>query len=150
LFIRNYEFFSGYILLTIEINILEVKKVINVDDSPLVNRLLFFAAETEEKYTMVAQTRPGMPEAWGVVQILSGDAEARLLAEYEEKARRDEVDRQKFAHQEGLQKGRLEGRLEEKFDTARNALRKKIDHKMIADLTGLSLEEIKQLASDLT
>jgi predicted transposase/invertase (TIGR01784 family) len=47
--------------------------------------------------------------------------------------------------QEGLQKGRQEGL----YITARNALRKQMSHDDVADLTGLSLEEIQRLASDL-
>ncbi|MDR1242881.1 MAG: hypothetical protein LBM00_08915, partial [Deltaproteobacteria bacterium] len=124
------------------------------------NWLRFFAAETAEEYAMIAQTRPAIAEAWGVVQYLSGDEEARRLAEYEEMSRRDQADRQKGAYKQGLQEGRQEGlqegrqeglqegRQEEKLEVARNALRKKMDHNMIADLTGLSLEEVKRLASD--
>ncbi|MDR1488995.1 MAG: Rpn family recombination-promoting nuclease/putative transposase [Desulfovibrio sp.] len=128
-----------------EIHVLEVQKAKDAEDSPLVNWLRFFAAETAEEFTMVAQTRPAVAEAWGVVQYLSGDEEARRLAEYEEMARRDEADRQKGAYKQGLQ----EGRQEEKLEVARNALRNNIEHSMIADLTGLSLEEVKRLAADL-
>jgi predicted transposase/invertase (TIGR01784 family) len=125
-----------------EIHILEVQKAKNADASPLANWLRFFAAETAEEFIMIAQTRPAIAEAWGVVQYLSGDEETRRLAEYEEMARRDEADRQKGAYKQGRQ--------EEKLEVARNALRKNMDHSMIADLTGLSLEEVKRLASDLT
>jgi predicted transposase/invertase (TIGR01784 family) len=133
-----------------EIHILEVQKAKTADESPLANWLRFFAAETAEEFTMIAQTRPAIAEAWGVVQYLSGDEEARRLAEYEEMARRDEADRQKGAYKQGLQEGLQEGRQEEKLEVARNALRKNMDHSMIADLTGLSLEEVKRLAFDLT
>ena len=61
---------------------------------------------------MAAQTRPAIAEAWGVVQYLSGDEEARRLAEYEEMARRDEADRQKGAYKQGREEGRQEGREE--------------------------------------
>ena len=51
---------------------------------------------------MAAQTRPAIAETWGALQYLSADEEARRLAEYEEKARRDEADRQKGAGRNGL------------------------------------------------
>jgi predicted transposase/invertase (TIGR01784 family) len=51
--------------------------------------------------------------------------------------------------QEGRQEGLQEGRQEGLYITARNALRKKMPHDDVADLTGLSLEEIQRLASDL-
>ena len=119
-----------------EIHVLEVQKVQKRDDSPLANWLQFFAAETEEDYEMAAQTRPAIAEAWGVIQHLSADQEARLKAEYEEKARRDEADRMKGAYREGLQEGLI--------SVIRNAVRKGMGHADIADLTGLSLEQAKQ------
>jgi predicted transposase YdaD len=46
--------------------------------------------------------------------------------------------------------GRQEGRLEGIYSVAQNALRKKVPHEAIVELTGLSLEEIQRLAADLT
>jgi predicted transposase/invertase (TIGR01784 family) len=129
-----------------EIHILEVQKAKDADESPLANWLRFFAAETAEEFIMISQTRPAIAEAWGVVQYLSGDEEARRLAEYEEMARRDEADRQKGAYKQGRQ----EGRQEEKLEVARKLLRKKMPHDDISDATGLSLDEINRLAADLS
>jgi hypothetical protein len=61
---------------------------------------------------MVAQTRPAIAEAWGVVQYLNGDEKARRLAEYEEMARRDEADRQKGAYKQGFEEGLQEVMIE--------------------------------------
>ena len=133
---------------SLEIHVLEVHKARGADDSPLANWLRFFAAETAEEFTMAAQTRSAIAEAWGVVQYLSADEAARRLAEYEEMARRDEADRQKGAYSKGLQEGRYEGRQEEKLEVARNALRRNMSPADIADLTGLSIEEVKRLAAD--
>jgi predicted transposase/invertase (TIGR01784 family) len=126
-----------------EINILEVKKARGAQDSPspLTNWLRFFAAETAEEFMSVAQTNPAIAEAWQVIQYLSADEEARMLAEYEEKARRDEADRQKGAYSKGLQEGRQEGRLE----VAKNLLQEKLPAETVVRLTGLSLEEVKSL-----
>jgi predicted transposase/invertase (TIGR01784 family) len=124
----------------------------------LENWLRFFAAKTEEEYTMAAQTRPATVKAWGTVQYLSGDEEARRLAEYKEMARRDEVDRYEYAlkvaweegWKEGWKEGIRKGREELQFKVARRALRENMDHSKIAFITDLSLEEIKQLAAGLT
>jgi hypothetical protein len=51
--------------------------------------------------------------------------------------------------QEGREEGLQEGRQEMLYITVRNALRKQMSHDDIADLTGLSLEEIQRIASDL-
>ena len=141
-----------------EIHVLEVQKVQRADDSPLANWLRFFAAETSEEFEMTAQTNPAIAEAWGVIKYLSADEETRRLADYEEMARRDEADRQKGAYsqglQEGLQEGRQEGLQEGRqkgiYEVARNALLKKMPHADIADLTGLSIDEVEKLAADIS
>ena len=145
---------------SLEINILEVQKAKGADNSPLANWLRFFAAQTSEEFEMTAQTNPAIAEAWGVVQYLSADEEARRLAEYEEKARRDEADRQKGAYskgrqdglEKGLQKGRKEGlhegRQKEKLEVARNLLQEKMPADVVAKATGLSLEEVKRLSAE--
>jgi predicted transposase/invertase (TIGR01784 family) len=119
-----------------------VQKAKNADESPLANWLRFFAAETAEEFTMIAQTRPAIAEAWGVVQYLSGDEEARRLAEYEEMSRRDDADRQKGAYKQGRQAGIIE--------VARNLLQDKIPADAVSRATGLSLDEINRLAADLS
>ena len=91
---------------------------------------------------MVSQTNPAIAQAWGVIQRLSGDAEARRLAEYEGMAHWDYTAK----HEEAFKKGRQEERLE----VARKLLRKKMSFDDIVDATDLSLEEVKQLASSLT
>jgi predicted transposase/invertase (TIGR01784 family) len=126
---------------SLEIHVLEVQKARSADDSPLANWLRFFAAETAEEYEMSAQTRPAIAEAWGVIQYLSADEESRLLAEYEEMARRDEADRQKGAYSKGRQ--------EEKLEVARNLLQEKTPMNTISKVTGLSLDEVKRLAANL-
>ncbi|MDR3175944.1 MAG: Rpn family recombination-promoting nuclease/putative transposase [Desulfovibrio sp.] len=130
---------------SLEINTLEVQKAHGAKDSPLTNWLRFFAAETEEEFTMTTQTNPAIAEAWGVIQYLSADEEARRLAEYEEMARRDEADRQKGAYTKGRQEGRQEGILE----VARKLLQEKVPVDTIAKGTGLSVDEVKLLAADI-
>ena len=128
---------------SLEIHILEVRKAHGAKASPLANWLRFFAAETEEDFIMTAHTSPAIAEAWGVIQYLSADEEARRLAEYEEMARRDEADRQKGAYAKGRQEGLREGVSE----VVRNALRKGMPHADIADLTGLSVDDVQRLAA---
>ena len=76
-----------------------------------------------------------------VIKYLSGDEQTRALAEAREKARMDMDSWLSDARHEGLQEGMV--------TVARNALRRKMSHAEIADLTGLSLDEIKQLVADM-
>ena len=47
---------------------------------------------------------------------------------------------------EGKAEGRIEGRTEEKLEIARNMKKKGLEATLIAETTGLSLEEIEKLA----
>ena len=99
---------------------------------------------------MVSQTNPAIAQAWGVIQRLSGDAEARRLAEYEGMAHWDYTAKHEEAFKNGEMKGRQEGRQEERLEVARKLLRKKMSFDDIVDATDLPLEGVKQLASGLT
>ena len=99
---------------------------------------------------MVANASPAINKATARVLKLSKDERARLLHEYEVKARDYELARLYGAMEEGLEKGRTEGRTEgEKAATlaiVRNSLEMKIPLKDISRLTGRSLDEIKNIA----
>jgi len=86
----------------------------------------------------------------GSIQYLGADEETRRLAEYEEMTRRDEADWMEGARREGLEKGREEGRPEEKLEVARNTLLRKRPRADIVGLTGLSPEDVKKLEADLS
>ena len=131
---------------SIEINVLELPKIDEADGTHLGNWLRFFRAKTEDDFMTIAQTSPAINEAWGVIKVLSGDERARAVAEAREKARMDMDSLLGDARYEGRQ----EGRQEEKLGIASNLLRKKMPYEDIADATGLSLEEIKLLAADLS
>jgi len=130
-----------------EINTLELPKLPRrPDGSPLYNWLSIFTAKTREEFDMAAKTSPEIAQAVGVIMELSEDERTRLLVEEREKYRRDEVARRDYAFQTGEQKGRQEERLE----VAKAALQKNITPEDVASITGLSLEEVKALASGLS
>jgi predicted transposase/invertase (TIGR01784 family) len=128
-----------------EINTLEIPKLNDADGTPLGNWMRFFSAKTEEDFMNVAQTSPAISDAWGVIKILSGDERARALADAREKHLMDMASYMDDARYEGRQEGVQEGVMK----VARNLLLKKMPHADVADATGLSLEEVKNLASGL-
>jgi predicted transposase/invertase (TIGR01784 family) len=130
-------------------SVLDVPKVHELDGTPLSGWMRFFRAREEEDFEMLAQTNPAIAEAWGVIKHLSADESVRMIAEAREKAHRDMVSAEASAHNKGLQKGLQKGRQEERIEVARNALREKLPEETVVKLTGLSLEEVKYLASDL-
>jgi predicted transposase/invertase (TIGR01784 family) len=129
-----------------EINTLELPKLPGEPDgTPLYNWLKMFTAKSKEELTMVAKTSPEIAKAVGVIMELSEDECTRLLAEEHEKYRRDEEARREYAYEEGEKKGRME----ERREVARRLLLKKESLGSVAELTGLSLEEVKTLALEL-
>jgi predicted transposase/invertase (TIGR01784 family) len=134
---------------SMQIDILEIPKVREKDQSRLADWLRFFAAREEEAFTMLAQTNPAMAEAWGVIKRLSADESARMIAESREKALMDFNSAMGSARRKGLQEGEQKGRLEGRLEVARNLLREKLPVEVVAKGTGLSLEEVKQLAAGL-
>ena len=129
---------------SVEINVLELPKLRESDDTPLYNWMRFFRAKTEEDLMSVSRTNPAIKEACDMVIYLSGDERERAIAEAIEKSRRDHEAYLSDARYEGLQEGLEKGKLE----VARNLLREKVSFDTISKTTGLSLEEVKRLAAE--
>jgi len=91
---------------------------------------------------MVANASPAIQKATARVLKLSKDERARLLHEYEVKARDYELARLHSA----MEEGRIEGEKAAALAIVRNALEMKIPLEDISRLTGRSLDEIKNLA----
>ncbi|MDR2893741.1 MAG: Rpn family recombination-promoting nuclease/putative transposase [Deltaproteobacteria bacterium] len=121
-----------------EINVLEIPKLNTADCTQLGNWMRFFSATTEEDFMNAALTSPAINEAWGVIKVLSGDERARALAEAREKHLMDMASYADDARYEGKHEGKLE--------VARNALLENLPIEIIAKLTGLSSDEIQQIA----
>ena len=80
---------------------------------------------------------------------LSDDERARLIAEAQEKARRDEASRVNWAREEGREEGKKEGREEGKREQTKiialNLIKLNWSIDEIADVTGLTIKEIEEL-----
>jgi predicted transposase/invertase (TIGR01784 family) len=130
----------------IEINTLELEKLPkNADDTPLYDWASFIAAESEEELTVLSERNPQIGKAVVKLRELSADERARDLYERREKERRDIASQNKWARQEGRQEGRLEGRLEGMFEVARNLLSVGDSAEKISKVTGLTIDEVKEL-----
>jgi len=136
----------------IEIHTLELPKIPKTTDVDvyLLNWLRFFRADTKEELDMIATASPAIKKATARVLQLSEDERARLIHEYEVKARRDERARLNDAitkgRAEGITEGRAEGRAEGVIAVARNMLKRNRTIAEIAEDTGLSFNEIEKLA----
>ena len=126
----------------LKIHTLELPKIPETPDVYLWNWLRFLRAETMEELDMVATASPAITKATARVLKLSRDERARLLHEYEVKAQRDERARLKYA----IEKGIAEGEKTAAVAFARKMLSRNRPLSEIAEDTGLSLDEIKELA----
>ena len=91
---------------------------------------------------MVANASPAIQKATARVLKLSKDERARLLHEYEVRAWRDEMARLDDAREEGI----AEGEKAKSLAIARNMLKRNRPIEEIVEDTGLSFDEIKNLA----
>ena len=139
-----------------EFHILELPKMRKSDGTPLGNWIGFFNSRTKEQLMSIAQSDPTIREAVGIVKKLSGSERDRALADLMEKTRMDMEAMRDDGREEGIEIG-LERGLEQGLEqgrqkmlvTARNMLQDKIEHAVIARWTGLSSDEIKNLAAEL-
>lgn len=98
-----------------------------------------------------------MEKAINLLEELSRSREERAIAEEREKALRDELSFRKAALEKGLREGRAEGlaegiekglekgMLQEKLNTAKKLLQKGMTLSEVAEITGLSPEEVEGL-----
>ena len=123
----------------LEIYTLELPKLPKeTDGSDLYDWLGFIKASNEEELAMLAERSPQMKAPIEKLIELNQDEEARMLFEAREKERRDMMEREEWA--------REEGELNKAFEIARKMLAKDKPIDEIIDFTGLSYEEIRELS----
>jgi len=151
-----------------EINTLELTKLpTKSDETDLFDWMMLIRAKSEEEYDMLAEKKPVFKKVVAVVKKLSADEEARMEYDKHELWRMDYAATMRNATRKGkargleeglakgLAKGRAEGRAEGKvegkaegkaegkMETARMMKSKGFSIADIADITGLTKEEIE-------
>jgi len=97
---------------------------------------------------MVATASPAIQKATAKVLELSKDERARLIYEYELKARDYKRGRLEYVAAKAKAKGKVEGERAKSLAIARNMLNLKLPIETIILATGLSHNEIEKLRSD--
>ena len=95
---------------------------------------------------MVANASPAINKASARVLKLSKDERARLIHEYEVMAQRDERARTNYAVKTAVTTAVTTAINEKAFEIARNMLKRNMAVNDIADITGLSIDEIEKLS----
>ncbi|MDR0884934.1 MAG: Rpn family recombination-promoting nuclease/putative transposase [Clostridiales Family XIII bacterium] len=129
-----------------ELNYLELKKLPQESDgSELYGWLGLFNAQTEEEMDAIAKDNPIYKKAVMKVIEMSQDEKERRYAEAEEKQRFREVNLYYTGQLEGRTEGRAEGQAETTVALARKMKAKGYAIADIAELSGLSADEIEKL-----
>jgi predicted transposase/invertase (TIGR01784 family) len=133
-----------------EINTLELTKLPKKSDATdLFDWMQLIGAKSEEEYNMLAEKKPIFKKVVAVVKKLSADEETRMEYDIHEKWRMDYASSMNYATRKGMEKGMEKGRAEGKTETitatARKMKTKGFSIADIADITGLTKEEIKNL-----
>jgi predicted transposase/invertase (TIGR01784 family) len=129
----------------IEINIIEIpkiyKKIGEKENEKLIEWLSFLEAPDSKEVLSYMENNENMKKAKEKLNVISGDAKIRRIAELRKKALMDEKDAEYTGYTNGLE----EGKSQTISEMVRKMKEKKTDIKYIMEITGLSEEEIKKI-----
>jgi predicted transposase/invertase (TIGR01784 family) len=129
-----------------EINTLELRKLpASEDGSKLWDWLKLISTEEEEVMEQLAEKNDNIRKTVGVLKEMSNDEIERALADARQKAIWDKAAEQDYEINEARRSGLKEGREEGKVEDARAMRAKGYPISDIAEITGLSPNEIKEL-----
>ena len=110
------------------------------DETDLFDWMMLIRAKNEKDYDMLAEKKPIFKKVVAVVKKLSADEEARMEYDKHEMWRMDYAATMRNAARKGEIKGKIEGKME----TAQRMKSKGFSLADIADITGLTEEEIEK------
>ena len=154
---------SGKKVLTdrLEISIIELPKAKRIYEKDKKNRIgqwmMFLDNPNKEEVIQIMGENEHIRKAIDELEQVSGDEKLRRIAELREKAIRDEQAAMAYAkehgynegYEEGERKGKIAGkiagRIAGRIEIAKKLLKKGMKIEEIEEITGMSIEEIKQL-----
>ncbi|CEK36549.1 transposase and inactivated derivative,conserved hypothetical protein,PD-(D/E)XK nuclease family transposase [[Clostridium] sordellii] len=159
-YLRNEKFHNAYRLKeiitneeltdTMELHFIEIPKLRKLDDSEEISDMLeawvaFIQNPDSEVVEKLEMSKKEIREAKSELVRISGDSKERYMYEKRKESILEKVSLIESAEQKGIEKGKREGAKEEKILIAKNAIDNNLDDNTIQIITGLSLEEIKEL-----
>ena len=150
----------------LEMQILELKKLPEElqSDDEVIRWMRFLAGKNRKELEDMAGTSEYIEEAYRELERMSADERARLEYEARQKAIRDHDAIMSSAWETGMEKGLQEGReqgmkqgmqqglqqgiRQERQDIVFRMLEKGMNPEMIADLTGMNIEEIQKMEEE--
>lgn len=116
----------------------------------MLNEWLIFIENPENEVVEVLEKKVAeIAEAKQILEILSLDKEARIKYEEREKNLRDRYSALDTAEKRGLQQGLQQGAMQGKLEIILNMVKNQLDDETISKLSGLKIEEIKEMKKQL-
>ena len=131
-----------------EIHIIELKKLHFHDKMELSKMeawLWFIKHDKKEAVEMACYTEKQIQEAEEQYKKITSDEKMMAIIEVRERARREMLQDNYDAKQEGIEQGIEHGKAEEKLSIAKKLKQTGMDIKQISEITGLAEEEIEKL-----
>ena len=128
----------------LELDIIELPKIEGKEEvkDELLDWLYFLENPKGERVTKNMEENEELKEAVEKLDSISADERMQRIAELRQKAIMDE----KATYDKGLEDGDVSGRKAEKIEIAKKMLAKNMEVNEIADITGLSEKEIKEIS----
>lgn len=130
--------------------IIELPKIYKLKKEKPNDRLLdwiyFLEDPNSEKVKKIMENNENIKEAKEKLEEISNDEIMQRLADWREAAEHDEASVRNMAFNDGLKEGIEKGIEKEKLETAKKLKEKGMDINTIAQITGLTIEEISKLS----
>ena len=118
----------------------------NPDMTKQINHwLLFLDMERRELLEMACEKNEKVRRAVENYEVLTGDEEVKRLAEIRLMAKLEEKSALDCAKEEGKEVGRMQGEEQKQKEIAQKMKKQKMPIKQIAEITGLSEEEVEKI-----
>ena len=118
----------------------------NPDMTKQINHwLLFLDMERRELLEMACEKNEKVRRAVENYEVLTGDEEVKRLAEIRLMAKLEEKSALDCAREEGKEVGRMQGEEQKQKEIAQKMKKQKMPIKQIAEITGLSEEEVEKI-----
>ena len=138
-----------FLINDLEMHFIELKKFKFSDVKKLKRAdtwIAYFSSEcTDEERKVIAMTNPAIKEALNYEMLFSQDEVKRREYELQEKAIRDYNATMLYNRKEA----KREGKQEEKYENAVRGLKNNISLDAISTITGLSIEQLKEIQKTL-
>ena len=133
----------------LEISIIELPKAKRIYEKDKKNRIgqwmMFLDNPNKEEVVQIMGENEHIRKAIDELEQVSGDEKLRRIAELREKAIRDEQAAMAYAKEHGYNNGYEEGKKQKQIEIAKELLKENMTVNKIEKITGLSIEEIKQI-----